>query len=70
MCRWVLIAWAAICAPVMSVAASFGTFSAVGGRVNFIMVITPMLVLGIGVDDAFLLMHAWFGHGSTSHGGQ
>lgn len=70
-----MIACAAVLCPSLSTLAAMGLYSLCGGPLNYIMRVTVLLVLGIGeayfgqrlaytqndagVDDAFLLMHAW-----------
>ncbi|ETN79461.1 patched family protein [Necator americanus] len=50
---------AAIASPAIATAACFAILGWSGFPFNSIMCITPFLVMGIGVDDAFLLLHAW-----------
>ncbi|KAE9553538.1 hypothetical protein FO519_003231 [Halicephalobus sp. NKZ332] len=45
--------------PFMSCGASFGILFFAGVRFGPIILVTPFLVLAIGVDDSFLMMHAW-----------
>ncbi|KHN78440.1 Patched domain-containing protein 3 [Toxocara canis] len=55
----VLTFWTILC-PLLAATMSFACFSIVGVPINCVMFITPFLVLGVGVDDAFLMMHKWF----------
>uniref|UniRef100_A0A1I8ARW9 SSD domain-containing protein n=1 Tax=Steinernema glaseri TaxID=37863 RepID=A0A1I8ARW9_9BILA len=50
---------AAVLSPFLAAAASFGILTWLGFRMYSIMCVTPFLVLGIGVDDAFILVHSW-----------
>lgn len=57
----VLILTAAIGAPMLAILATFSTLGWMGIPFNGVMSIAPFLILGIGVDDAFLLLHSWRG---------
>ncbi len=46
--------------PCLASACGLGVFALFGFRMNGLMFITPFLVLGIGVDDAFLILQAWY----------
>uniref|UniRef100_A0A7E4ZWC4 SSD domain-containing protein n=1 Tax=Panagrellus redivivus TaxID=6233 RepID=A0A7E4ZWC4_PANRE len=60
-CSWykIINAFFAVVVPLMSVAASFGILFFIGVRFGPILLVTPFLILAIGVDDSFLMMHAW-----------
>ncbi|CAL2033013.1 unnamed protein product [Caenorhabditis brenneri] len=49
----------AIGSPIAATGACFAILGWVGHPFNSIMCITPFLILGIGVDDAFLLLNCW-----------
>ncbi|CAJ0586992.1 unnamed protein product, partial [Mesorhabditis spiculigera] len=49
----------AMLSPLLATLSTFSLLGWLGVRTNSIMCITPFLVLGIGVDDAFLLLHQW-----------
>ncbi|VDN05099.1 unnamed protein product, partial [Thelazia callipaeda] len=49
-----------ICCPLFAGIITFCIFSFMGIAINSTMMITPFLVLGVGVDDAFLIMRSWF----------
>ncbi|KHJ82402.1 hypothetical protein OESDEN_17904 [Oesophagostomum dentatum] len=49
----------AVGSPAIATATCFSILGWLGFPFNSIMCITPFLVMGIGVDDAFLLLHAW-----------
>ncbi|KAE9420906.1 hypothetical protein Angca_003994, partial [Angiostrongylus cantonensis] len=53
----------AIGVPATAVATCFAILGWIKFPFNSIMCITPFLVMGIGVDDAFLLLHSWRRHG-------
>ncbi|VDN02756.1 unnamed protein product [Thelazia callipaeda] len=50
--------FACIC-PLMANATAIGLLITLGIRYDAILCITPFLALAIGVDDAYLMMHAW-----------
>ncbi|GMT20234.1 hypothetical protein PFISCL1PPCAC_11531, partial [Pristionchus fissidentatus] len=49
----------ALLTPLLATAASFGLLSWLGISAYSIQCVAPFLVLGIGVDDAFILFHWW-----------
>lgn len=54
-----IMAFFVILCPTLSLMTTFGIFGWLGWRVNSVSLITPFLIMGIGVNDAFLLIHAW-----------
>uniref|UniRef100_A0A914QJS8 SSD domain-containing protein n=1 Tax=Panagrolaimus davidi TaxID=227884 RepID=A0A914QJS8_9BILA len=50
---------AAVLTPLLAAATTFGLIGWCGFAYNSIMAVAPFLLLGIGVDDAFLLLHCW-----------
>ncbi|WKX90079.1 hypothetical protein Q1695_009149 [Nippostrongylus brasiliensis] len=58
---WNTIIVAVSCAvvPVLAVTTTFGLCSLIGNRTNSLMLIMPFLIMGIGVNDSFLTVHAW-----------
>lgn len=42
--------------PFLAMATAFGLIGWSGIQFNSVMVVTPFLVLGVGVDDAFLMV--------------
>jgi len=57
----VLVGLAAIGTIFLSVSAGFGLASAMGIKLNSLSPIIPLLMLGIGVDDAFVLINTYVG---------
>ncbi|KAF8359949.1 ptr-11 [Pristionchus pacificus] len=49
----------ALLTPLLATAAAFGLLSWLGISAYSIQCVAPFLVLGIGVDDAFILFHWW-----------
>ncbi|KAK6041405.1 patched family protein [Cooperia oncophora] len=61
-CQPILIL-GALASPAIATATTFAILGWLKFPFNSIMCITPFLVMGIGVDDAFLLLHSWRNHG-------
>uniref|UniRef100_A0A1I7VPP3 SSD domain-containing protein n=2 Tax=Loa loa TaxID=7209 RepID=A0A1I7VPP3_LOALO len=55
----VLVAFGSILCPILSITSSYGIISLFGVRTNSLMLVMPFLIMGIGVDDAFLMIHPW-----------
>ncbi|KAI1720216.1 patched family domain-containing protein [Ditylenchus destructor] len=55
----IMLIFAAILSPFLAIGTSFAILGWIGIPINSIMCIMPFLILGIGVDDAFLLLHCW-----------
>uniref|UniRef100_A0A914WXB2 SSD domain-containing protein n=1 Tax=Plectus sambesii TaxID=2011161 RepID=A0A914WXB2_9BILA len=60
-CSKPLVALLAVVCPILAAVTSIGFILLIGFHVNMLMIISPFLVLaiGIGVDDAFLLVNSW-----------
>ncbi|KAL3982322.1 Patched family protein [Acanthocheilonema viteae] len=56
----ILLTFMTIFCPTLAGTAVFGLLSLMDLHINSMMMITPFLVLGVGVDDSFLLMQFWF----------
>ncbi|GMR53694.1 hypothetical protein PMAYCL1PPCAC_23889 [Pristionchus mayeri] len=55
----ITLAFFACLCPFMACATAMGAMFALGFRFASILCVTPFLVLAIGVDDAYLMLHSW-----------
>uniref|UniRef100_A0A0N4ZK45 SSD domain-containing protein n=1 Tax=Parastrongyloides trichosuri TaxID=131310 RepID=A0A0N4ZK45_PARTI len=55
----VIVALGSILCPILAITSTYGMISAFGMRTNSFMLVMPFLVMGIGVDDAFLMIHTF-----------
>ena len=49
----------AVLSPSLAIVSALGVFGWLHIQMNTLVACTPILVLGIGVDDAFLLLNTW-----------
>uniref|UniRef100_A0A8R1I1V8 SSD domain-containing protein n=1 Tax=Caenorhabditis japonica TaxID=281687 RepID=A0A8R1I1V8_CAEJA len=54
-----LISLGAVLCPILAITSTYGIVSVLGMRVNSFMLVMPFLVMGIGVDSCFLMIHSW-----------
>ncbi|CEF66711.1 Sterol-sensing domain and Patched family-containing protein [Strongyloides ratti] len=45
--------------PVLAVTTTFGCLTILGFRTNSVMLIMPFLIMGIGINDSFLILHSF-----------
>ncbi|GMS93338.1 hypothetical protein PENTCL1PPCAC_15513, partial [Pristionchus entomophagus] len=45
--------------PACAILTTFGIYGLLGLRINSLMLIMPFLIMGIGVNDSFLVVHHW-----------
>uniref|UniRef100_A0A0N4ZNE8 SSD domain-containing protein n=1 Tax=Parastrongyloides trichosuri TaxID=131310 RepID=A0A0N4ZNE8_PARTI len=45
--------------PVLAVTTTFGCLTLLGFRTNSVMLIMPFLIMGIGINDSFLIVHSF-----------
>ncbi|CAG9536920.1 unnamed protein product [Cercopithifilaria johnstoni] len=62
----ILLTFMAIFCPTLAGTTTIGLLSLMDVHINSTMMITPFLILGVGVDDLFLLMQFWFHSQSMS----
>ncbi|CCD67927.1 SSD domain-containing protein [Caenorhabditis elegans] len=54
-----LISLGAVLCPILAITSTYGIVSILGMRTNSFMLVMPFLVMGIGVDSCFLMIHSW-----------
>ncbi|KAI1725332.1 patched family domain-containing protein [Ditylenchus destructor] len=64
MSKWAIpvVVFASVLCPFLASLAAFGALTWLGFYTYTIMCVTPFLICGIGVDDAFILLQSWNQH--------
>uniref|UniRef100_A0A0K0DTA2 SSD domain-containing protein n=1 Tax=Strongyloides stercoralis TaxID=6248 RepID=A0A0K0DTA2_STRER len=55
----ILTAFGISLCPVLAVTTTFGCLTILGFRTNSVMLIMPFLIMGIGINDSFLIVHSF-----------
>ncbi|KAK0394459.1 hypothetical protein QR680_000749 [Steinernema hermaphroditum] len=55
-----LVAVGTTLCPIFAITSTFGICAIAGLRTNSLLLIMPFLIMGIGVNDSFLMIHAWY----------
>lgn len=58
-CAVPLVVFVSVICPFLASLAAFGVLTWLGNKTYTIMCVTPFLVLGVGVDDAFIMLESW-----------
>ncbi|KAK5979593.1 SSD domain-containing protein, partial [Trichostrongylus colubriformis] len=45
--------------PLLAITCTYGIVSMTGSRVNSLLFVMPFLIMGVGVDAAFLMVYSW-----------
>ncbi|CAD6189063.1 unnamed protein product [Caenorhabditis auriculariae] len=55
----IIISLGAVLCPILAITSTYGIVSILDMRINSFMLVMPFLVMGIGVDSCFLMIHSW-----------
>uniref|UniRef100_A0A7E4W4C6 SSD domain-containing protein n=1 Tax=Panagrellus redivivus TaxID=6233 RepID=A0A7E4W4C6_PANRE len=66
-CAEPIVVFVSIACPFLASIAAFGVITWLGNKTYTIMCVTPFLVLGVGVDDAFILIQSWTLHSNIEN---
>ena len=58
-CALPAVVFVSVMCPFLASIAAFGVLTWLGNKTYTIMCVTPFLVLGVGVDDAFIMLESW-----------
>uniref|UniRef100_A0A0N4U1D9 SSD domain-containing protein n=1 Tax=Dracunculus medinensis TaxID=318479 RepID=A0A0N4U1D9_DRAME len=53
------IAFVGTIGPLMAICTTFTVLLAIGNEFNSITLVVPFLIMGVGCDDVFIIVHAW-----------
>ncbi|KAK6745350.1 hypothetical protein RB195_011840 [Necator americanus] len=65
----ILVGIGATLCPLLAITCTYGILSMLGFRINSLLFVMPFLIMGVGVDAAFLMINSWqkLKHNGNSH---